>query len=41
MTILTIIERAERQWQRDRLHQYLEGTATPLPLPRKSRRKAA
>ena len=27
-------------WQRDRLRQYLEGTATPLPLPRKSRRKA-
>lgn len=32
---------AERQWQRDHLRQYLEGTATPLPLPRKSRRKAA
>ena len=32
---------AERQWQRDRLRQYLEGTATPLPLPRKSRRKTA
>ena len=35
-------EGAEYQWQRDRLRQYLEDPNTkPLPLPRKSRRKAA
>ena len=35
-------EDAELQWQRARLRQYLEDPDTkPLPLPRKSRRKAA